>query len=107
MLYITNHGKGRLRERCGIPKKSVKRMADKAFKYGLTHKETTGNLNKYITSLWSKNKNADNIRVYGDKVYIFCGTSLITVLNLPTTLRSIARKCFERRTENGWKLTNI
>lgn len=102
MLRITEHGEERVRERCGIPKKAVRRLAAKAFEFGLTHIETTGKLNKYITALYFKNTNADNIRIYGDKVYIFSGTTLITILNLPGSYKNVAKKCFERRaTEHG------
>lgn len=102
MLRITEHGEERVRERCGIPKKAVRRLADKAFQFGLSHSETTGKLNKYITALYFKNTNADNIKIYGDKVYIFSGNTLITILNLPGSYKNVAKKCFERRAkENG------
>lgn len=97
MLHITEHGEERVRKRCGVPKKAVRKMVTRAFEYGLTHSETTGKLNKYITSLYFKNTNADNIRIYGDKVFIFSGTTLITVLNLPNIYKNLAKSCLERR----------
>lgn len=85
-----------------MKKKAVKRVVRKAFEKGLTHEEATGKLSRYITSLYFKNTNADNIRIYGDKVFIFSGTTLITVLNLPNSYRSLVQRCLERRVkENG------
>ena len=33
-----------------------------------------------------KNQRADNIRIYGDKAYIFCGAVLVTVIQVPVSL---------------------
>lgn len=61
-------------------------MAQKAFDNGITHSQTKGRLNKWITSLYFRNKNANNIRLYGDKAYIFAGKTLVTVIQIPTDL---------------------
>ena len=59
-------------------------MAQKAFDNGITHSQTKGRLNKWVTSLYFRNKNANNIRLYGDKAYIFAGKTLDTVIQIPT-----------------------
>ena len=61
-------------------------MAQKAFDNGITHSQTKGRLNKWVTSLYFQNKNANNIRLYGDKAYIFAGKTLVTVIQIPTDL---------------------
>lgn len=33
-----------------------------------------------------RNENANNIRLYGDKAYIFCGETLVTVIQIPVGL---------------------
>lgn len=86
-MQISKHAKKRLKERCGFNIKSQNRMAQKAFKDGITHKQTKGMLNKWITSLYFKNKKANNIRIYGDKAYIFCNEILVTVIQVPANLR--------------------
>ncbi|MDE7424384.1 MAG: hypothetical protein K2N51_11980 [Lachnospiraceae bacterium] len=86
-MQISKHAKKRLKERCGFNKKSQDRMAQKAFKDGITHSQTKGKLNKWITSLYFKNKKANNIRIYGDKAYIFCNEILVTVIQVPADLR--------------------
>ena len=89
MVHVTKHGSKRVRKRSGINKKAVNRMADKAFKDGLKHCETSGRLNKWVTKLYFSNESANNIRIYGDKVYIFAGKTLITMMQVPSNLMSV------------------
>lgn len=86
-MIISNHAKQRMKERCGFNKKTQERMAWKAFEDGITHAQTKGKLNKWVTSLYFKNKKADNIRLYGDYAYIFCKETLVTVITIPTSLK--------------------
>ena len=87
MAIITKHAERRLKQRCGIGKKSSKRMVSKIFKNGIKHSQTTGALNKWVTSLFFKHKTANNIRIHGDKAYIFCGETLVTVIPIPNELK--------------------
>ena len=58
---------------------------------GLTHAETTGALHEWISNKYLKEQRANNIRIYGDKCYMFRGQDLITILTIPTAeLRNIA-----------------
>jgi hypothetical protein len=100
MVKVSGHGNTRVRDRCGIPKKSVERLAEKAYLYGISHNETTGSLNKYITAQYFKKQTANNIRVYNNNVFIFSGSTLITVLNLPRRFLKIANKIMKRKQEN-------
>lgn len=86
-MNVSSHAEQRLKERCGFNKKARDRMAEKAFTEGITHKETKGRLNKWITSIFFKNCNANNIRLYGDNAYIFCGETLVTVIPVPNNLK--------------------
>lgn len=84
---ITNHARSRLRSRSGLNKKSVNRIADRVLDRGYQRHELSGNLRLYVDCLYrNKGKRSDNIRVYGDKVYIFVGLTLITVLQIPSEL---------------------
>lgn len=62
-------------------------MAEKAFNEGITHKQTKGRLHKWITSLFFKNVNANNIRLFGYFAYVFCGETLVTVIPVPADLK--------------------
>lgn len=86
-MVISNHARQRMKERCGFNKKSQDRMAQKAFCEGIPHKQTKGRLYKWVTSLFFKHCNANNIRLYGDNAYIFCGETLVTVIPIPNNLR--------------------
>lgn len=85
-IEITRHAEQRMRERLGLNKKSIERMAQRAYESGMHHNETKGNLNKWITSIYFKNKNANNIRIYGNMLYIFCNDILVTVFQIPHRL---------------------
>lgn len=97
MTNVSKHAKQRLRERNGLNKKSTDRIAERAFNEGITHAETTGNLNKWITSLYFKNTDANNIRLYGDKAYIFANTTLVTIIPIPRDLMPIVTKIAKRK----------
>lgn len=85
-VEITRHAEQRIRERMGLNKKSIERMAQKAYDNGIKHSETKGRLRKYITKVYFQNENANNIRLYGNMLYIFSNERLITVFYLPRDL---------------------
>ena len=85
-MRLSNHAKMRMKQRCGLNSKSCERMAKKSFEEGVHHNQTKGLLNKWVTSLYFKNQKANNIRLYGDKAYIFCDNVLVTVIQIPSNL---------------------
>lgn len=97
MITITTHAKRRAKERCGIKSKGVERLANIAFERGITHDETAGMLNSYMSSLYFYNYQANNIRLYGDKCYVFCNEVLVTVLAIPHRYIPIVQKLMNRR----------
>lgn len=96
-MNISQHTKQRMKERCGYNKKTQDRMAQKAFENGITHSQTKGNLNKWITSLYFKNKNANNIKLYGEQAYIFCDDTLVTVIPVPVNLKKNLKSMIKRK----------
>ena len=97
-LRVSKHGSKRARKRVGIPKKAVDRMARTALERGIGYRESTGKLRNYIGWLYEKyDGNGNNIRVYGDKVYVFHDAILITVLNVPGEHRKAARIQLEKK----------
>lgn len=97
MVNVSAHGNKRMRNRCGVPKKSVGKLAMEAFELGIKHNETTGSLNRYITAQYFYNQSANNIRIYKNKVFIFAGSRLITVLNLPPRYQTSVMNCIKKR----------
>ena len=96
-MRISNHAKMRMKQRCGLNEKACLRMAKKAFEEGIQHSQTKGLLNKWVTSLYFKNENANNIRLYGDKAYRFCGEVLVTVIQIPSDLTKDMKSMVKRK----------
>ena len=99
MIEVTMHAKERIHERCGIKLKSTERLARIAYEKGLTHADTAGFLNGYLTSLYFFNGTANNIRLYGDKIYIFCNDVLVTVYDTPKRFQNTVNKLMRKRRE--------
>lgn len=97
MATVSAHGTQRIKDRCGIKKKAAKKLVNQAFYKGISHEETAGSLNRYLTSLYFYNKTANNIRIYNEKVFIFSGQVLITVLNLPFKYKKTVDKIILQR----------
>lgn len=91
-MTITEHAKQRMKERCGFSKKTAERMAKKAFYDGITHAQTKGKLNKWITYLYFQHEKANNIRIYGGFCYVFCGETLVTVIPVPANLKHLIER---------------
>lgn len=87
-IEVSRHAYERLHERCGLSRKAATRMAEKAFYTGMKHSDTRGQINRWITSLYFNNKNANNLRLYGNFAYIFCNKILVTVLEIPNNLKN-------------------
>lgn len=85
-LSITKHARYRMKQRCGVGKRSAHRMAEKVYRLGVRHGETSGNLRKWVDAQYFYNRSANQIRLYGDKAYIFHNEKLITVIQIPHNL---------------------
>lgn len=94
-IIITNHAYERMKERAGFNKSAALRMSKTAFKNGIHHGDTTGSLNRYISSkclAYADQKQV--IRIYGEFVYCFCTNGekdklfLVTVYGIPKKFRN-------------------
>lgn len=85
-MHVTKHAHKRIRERNGANKKSIDKIVLKALEDGVPHCRTKGRLNKWVTHLYFQTRKANNIRIYGDKAYLFSGSSLITVIQIPPNI---------------------
>lgn len=88
----TCHALDRLAERAGLDRRAAQRMAQRAFERGLRHSEVEGSLRRYLDRLWFDHRKANNIRIYGEFVYLFGGTTLLTVFGFPKKYRRAARE---------------
>ena len=101
MINVTAHAKHRAIKRCGIKGKGVDRLARIAFENGLTHADVSGSLKGYITSLYNFNGQANNIRMYGDKIYIFCNDVLVTVYDTPRRFQNTVNAIMRKKRDNN------
>ena len=93
-IVVTDHALSRLRERSGLNAKAAQKLAERSYFKGLKHSDTKGNLFKYINTVTLKSNKGSDIRIYGDKVYVFNKAELnesnkiklVTVLQLPQNL---------------------
>lgn len=86
MPQLTKHAISRMKERCGITKANAPKIARRAYATGISHSSTTGNLHKFLDSIYLSQKKGTNMRVYGNAVYVFKRDVLITVISIPNDL---------------------
>ena len=82
-MVVTKHAAKRLKERLGLSKKTVEKVAMKAFQLGTDHSAFKSSAKRYLDGLYLSHKKANNLKVYANYVYLFHGEVLITVLDLP------------------------
>mgnify|MGYP003582901834 CR=1 FL=1 len=85
-VYVSDHACRRASERLNLNSKSFDRLAVKAFYEGIRHTETKGKLKRFIDGLHLRNRSVDNVRIYGENVFLFQGIFLVTVYRVPTEL---------------------
>lgn len=91
-MNITHHANQRADERIGWDSDTTARMAAKALDSGIRHSDVSGSLNRYLTKLYHTGVQPNNTRIYGEHVYLFKGTTLITIIPLPRKYRNAARR---------------
>ena len=100
-MKTSKHAKGRIKERCGLGKDSGDRLAAIALEKGLKRSEATGQLGRYMDKLFFTNPDAGNIRIYAEKVWVFSGDKLVTVLYIPQNLRDQANTQVKRKLKSN------
>ena len=82
IVYCSQHAKERLKERCGVNKKSTLRCAELAVSRGQHYTETKGSVRKWLEAQIIDEEK--QIYVHGDKAYVFTNSMiLVTELQLP------------------------
>ena len=69
-IRLTDHAIKRMK-RLTPSKSPIQKLAREALEFGIKTSEASGDLKKYIDSLYFYNKSANNIRIYHQKVFIF------------------------------------
>jgi len=96
-IILTNHAKERAKERLGLSKDAIARLAGRAFRNGVNYRDTRGQLHGYILKRINRYKSeGTNIRLYGETVFVFVDVLqndtnevspvLVTVFKIPKKL---------------------
>lgn len=85
---MTRHANTRMKHRCNTGKGAGKKLATSALRYGVTYGEGSDELNHHLAKIFhggtEKSRcKTGNLRAYGDRVFVFSGNILVTVLPLP------------------------
>jgi len=87
-MVLTKHAEKRMRQRLGLNKKSVSKIADKALREGITHAETRGKLHKYLDRQVLEYDRKYKWRIFNGYLYCFSFEDvLITVFPLDYEMR--------------------
>lgn len=101
-MHVTKHGEDRMIQRLSTSKKNTSKEAEKALERGIRTNETTGNLRRYLDSIFFKNTHCTNIRIYNRNVFLFdTFNNLVTVFALPSTLHAAEDKIKKKRIKNA------
>lgn len=88
-------------ERGGLNRKSIQRIANQVYSNGYPIERTKGRLRKWMYKISKSNSSAQNLRIYGDKLYIFSNDVLITVFNIPNNLKKDLAKMIDKEDTYG------
>lgn len=83
-LVISEHGYARLKERNGWNRKAATRMIGKIYQNGLRPQQVKGHLKKWVNNKVDYGKDGNEFVLFGEKLYIFNGHTMITVLQTPS-----------------------
>ena len=85
-LVITKHAYTRMKERNGWNKKAATRMVSRIYNDGIRPEQIKGYLKNWVHTKYEYSNLGNEYILFGDKLYIFNGKTMLTVL--PTPARS-------------------
>lgn len=88
VTVISDHAFLRLRQRNGWNRKASTRMAERIYREGVRPEAVKGVLRKWIEKKSAQDAQSEYV-IYGQSLYIFRGSTLITVFPVPTRKRLI------------------
>jgi hypothetical protein len=89
--FLTVHGAHRIGQRVGLPKRAILRFVQRALAQGLERQSTKGRLRRYLDKFYYAHAESAEMRVYGQFVFVFAGSKLITTWGLPAEYQRLAR----------------
>ncbi|MBN8668750.1 MAG: hypothetical protein J0M30_14730 [Chitinophagales bacterium] len=91
-IEISDHAFIRTKERLGMDKRAARRIALKAYVAGKKHGACKGRLKSYLDQVYREYENCNNMRIWGEAIWLFAGNVLVTVYNIPHELKPLIKK---------------
>lgn len=91
-ISISDHAFIRAKQRLGMDKMATRRIAMKAFVAGKKHHACKGALKSYLDKVYLEYENCNNMRIWGEAIWLFAGNVLVTVYNIPNDLKNLIKK---------------
>jgi hypothetical protein len=83
-VVVSKHAYARMKERNGWSHRAAYRMALRVYREGLRPNQVKGYLKGWINTKYDYRKEGDEYVLFGEKLYIFNGNTMLTVLPIPT-----------------------
>lgn len=83
-IVISEHAYMRLKERNGWSRKAAARMIDKVYQKGLRPEQVKGYLKCWINNKAYYGTEGSEFVLFGEKLYIFNGNTMVTVIPIPS-----------------------
>lgn len=83
---------------CGMNRNRARQQATHILRYGISHKEATGELCEFMNYLYFR-CGTNNTRLYGNTAYLFDGQAIISHYILPDRLVPLVKKMTEEKRE--------
>ena len=83
MIVVSVHGAQRIRERLGLPRSAIQRIANRAYVDGIPRTSIRGSLRAFLDSIARHEDVVSEVRVHAYNVYIFRDNTLVTIVPLP------------------------
>jgi hypothetical protein len=100
--HASKHAEKRAKERISLPKSALQSDMERAWECGLKQGEVTGRIQKFMAGVYFRHKKSTNTRIYNDLVYCFApDKTLITVIPLPTNLRTACRRALKGKKKSS------
>lgn len=92
-IIITDHARQRIEERLGITsEKELEEVVQKAYYFGYTYKEVSRPLQKYMWKRYVQHRKKGYIKLYQDHLFVFKYNILVTVIGIPSYIRTLEKK---------------
>ena len=95
-IVITKHAFKRAKQRLSFKANALKKMALKAYQQGISFAEMKDLLHKFVDRMWLVEHSTYNIRIYGEVFYFFADNTLITLYQMPRSLRKWTKMYIHR-----------